>query len=62
MEISAKNNINVNECFDLLVDELLKNKNQDEIKTFYLRKTKTDLSISSSIKDKKKSKECCWIE
>jgi small GTP-binding protein len=58
MEISAKNNINVNECFDLIVDELLDKKTEDEIMERYSRKKKCDLSISSKQKITKKQ-GCC---
>ena len=40
MEISAKTNENVNECFDLLVDELLDKKTESEIMERYSRKKK----------------------
>ena len=40
LEISAKNNINVNEGFDLIVDELLKGKSDNEILKMYSRKNK----------------------
>jgi Ras-related protein Rab-1A len=58
MEISAKSNINVNECFDLIVDELLDKKTEDEIMERYSRKKKCDLSISSKQKITKKQ-GCC---
>ena len=47
IETSAKTGMNVNKCFEVLIDELFKNKNADEIKEEYLRKNKNDLSIST---------------
>ena len=58
MEISAKTNKNVNECFDLLVDELLDKKTENEIMERYSRKRKNNLSISSKHKEAKKQ-GCC---
>ena len=57
MEISAKSNINVNECFDLIIEELLDKKTESEIMERYSRKKKCNLSISS--KQKAKKKGCC---
>ena len=58
MEISAKSNINVNECFDLIIEELLDKKTEGEIMERYSRKKKCDLSISSKQKITKKQ-GCC---
>ena len=59
LEISAKDGINVNECFDLLIDELFKNKSNDEIKEMYFRKPRSDLSISTKRTNYEKKKGCC---
>ena len=60
IETSAKENININEGFDLIVDELLKDKNYDQIIEKFSRKTKCELSVSSSkTSDNKKKKGCC---
>ena len=58
MEISAKSNINVNECFDLIIEELLDKKTEGEIMERYSRRKKCDLSISSKQKITKKQ-GCC---
>ena len=59
IETSAKEGTNVNECFELLIDELFKNKTHDQIKEIYLRKAKSDLSISSKTINTNKKKKCC---
>ena len=62
IECSAKENINVNEAFDLLIDELLKGKTEKEILELYERKSKSDLSISTRKTVNSKKKEggrCC---
>ena len=59
LEISAKNNINVNEGFDLIVDELLKGKSDNEILKMYSRKNKSDLSISTKKTENRKKGGCC---
>ena len=59
IEASAKEGTNVNECFDLLINELFKNKTNDQIKETYLRKAKSDLSISSKTTNANKKKKCC---
>ena len=58
LEVSAKNGININESFDKLVDELFKNKSREDILQSYLRKNKSDLSVSTknSIRNQK---GCC---
>ena len=58
LEVSAKSGININESFDLLVDELFKNKSREDIINSYLRKNKSDLSVSTknSIRNQK---GCC---
>ena len=60
LEVSAKNNININEAFDLMVNEILKEKDENTIIKSFSRKTKSDLSISTEKQEvnKKKSK-CC---
>ena len=57
IETSAKEGTNVNECFELLIDELFKNKTNDQIKETYLRKAKSDLSISSKASNANKKKK-----
>ena len=59
LEVSVKNIINVNESFDLIIDELFKNKSKEQIKEKYLRKKKNDLSISTKKTNLKKQKGCC---
>ena len=59
IETSAKEGTNVSECFELLIDELFKNKTPDQIKEIYLRKAKSDLSISSKTINTNKKKKCC---
>jgi small GTP-binding protein len=61
IECSAKENINVNEAFDLIIEELLKGKTDNEILELYERKTKSDLSISSkkTAGSKKGAGGCC---
>ena len=57
LETSARENINVNEGFDLIVNELFKDKTQAQIVEMFSRKNRSDLSIStskSSVKQKKK--------
>ena len=58
LEISAKNFININECFDLLVEEILDKKTEKEIMDRYSRKKKNDISISTK-KTVKQKKGCC---
>ena len=59
LDVSAKNAINVNESFDLIVEELFRNRSKEEIKNMYLRKKKNDLSISSKKTNLKNQKACC---
>ena len=59
LEVSAKNNINVNEGFNLLIDELLKDKTEDEIMELFSRKNRSDLSISTKKSSVKKKGGCC---
>lgn len=59
LECSAKENINVNEGFDLIIDELLKDKNENEIMEMYSRKTRSDLSISTKKPGNQKKGKCC---
>ena len=60
LETSAKDNINVKEGFELMVDELLKGKNQDYLIERFLRKTRNDLSLETDKpQDKKKKKKGC---
>jgi Ras-related protein Rab-1A len=59
IETSAKTGMNINKCFEVLIDELFKNKNADEIKEEYLRKNKNDLSISTKKTNVKEKGGCC---
>ena len=60
LETSAKDNINVKEGFELMVDELLKGKNKDYLIERFLRKTRNDLSLETDKpQDKKKKKKGC---
>ena len=60
IETSAKNNINIEECFDLMVNEILKEKDDNTIIKLFSRKTKSDLSISTEKpEDNKKKAKCC---
>ena len=60
LETSAKDNINVKEAFILLVEELLKDKNEKEILEMYSRNKRRDLSIGTKkTAIKKKKKGCC---
>ena len=60
LETSAKDNINVKEAFILLVEELLKDKNEKEILEMYSRNKRSDLKKKKkkTAIDKKK-KGCC---
>ena len=57
LETSVKNNININEAFELIIDELLKNKDVNQIVEQYSRKTRSDLSISTKRTERKNKKE-----
>ena len=59
LETSAKQSINVNEGFEMLVNELLKGKNESQIVEMFSRKTRSDLSISSKTNSTKKQKSGC---
>ena len=59
LETSARENINVNEGFDLIVNELFKDKTQEQIVELFSRKNRSDLSISTSKPSVKKKKNCC---
>ena len=60
LEVSAKNNININEAFDLMVNEILKEKDENTIIKLFSRKTKSDLSISTEKQEvNKKRSKCC---
>ena len=59
LETSAKQSINVNEGFEMLVNELLKGKNENQIVEMFSRKTRSDLSISSKTNSTKKQKSGC---
>ena len=59
MEVSAKNNVNVNEGFDIIVNELLKDKDENQIIEMFSRKTRSDLSVCTTKSENNKKKECC---
>ena len=59
LEVSAKDNINVAEGFNLIVDELLKDKTEEEIIELYSRKNKSDLSINTNKTDVRQRTGCC---
>jgi len=59
LEVSAKDNINVAEGFNLIVDELLKDKTEEEIIELYSRKNKSDLSINTNKTDVRQKTRCC---
>jgi small GTP-binding protein len=59
LECSAKDNINVSEGVETLIDELLKGKSDNEILEMYCRKIRSDLSISSKKTVNKKKGGCC---
>jgi len=59
LETSAKDNINVKDAFILLVEELLKGKNQKEILQMYSRNKRSDLSISTKKTTNVKNKKGC---
>ena len=60
LETSAKENINVKEAFFLIVEELLKDKNEKEILQMYSNKKRSDLSISTKkTTANNKNRRCC---
>ena len=60
LETSAKQNIKVNEGFDLMINELLKDKSENEIIEMFSRKTRSDLSISTrKTVESTKKRGCC---
>jgi len=59
LETSAKDNINVKDAFILLVEELLKGKNEKEILQMYSRNKRSDLSISTKKTTNVKNKKGC---
>ena len=60
LETSAKQNIKVNEGFDLMINELLKDKSENEIIERFSRKTRSDLSISTrKTVERTKKRGCC---
>ena len=59
LETSAKENINVNEGFDLMINELFKGKSENQIIEQFSRKTRSDLSISSKKGSQKNTKGGC---
>ena len=59
LESSAKENINVKEAFILIVEELLKDKNEKEILQMYSRNKRSDLSISTKKTTNVEKRKCC---
>ena len=59
LETSAKENINVKEAFILIVEELLKDKNEKEILQMYSRNKRSDLSISTKKTTNVEKRKCC---
>ena len=59
LEVSAKDNINVVEVFNLIIEELLKDKTEEEIMEMYSRKNKSDLSISTKKTNVQQKTGCC---
>ena len=47
IETSAKQNTFVNEAFNLIIDELLKDRTEEQIVEMFSRKTKSDLSVTT---------------
>lgn len=60
IETSAKNGTNIKEAFDLLINELLKNKSLEEIIKIFGRHDSEDVSqITEKTEIQKKKKKCC---
>ena len=60
LETSAKENINVKEAFNLMVEELLKGKSEKDILQLYSRNKRSDLSISTKkTQTNDKKGKCC---
>ncbi len=60
IETSAKQNLFVNDAFDLIINEILKNKTEEQIIEMFSRKTRSDLSVTTKkTNDKNKKNKCC---
>ena len=60
IETSAKQNLFVNNAFDLIINEILKNKTEEQIVEMFSRKTRSDLSVTTKkTNDKNKKNNCC---
>ena len=60
IETSAKQNTFVNDAFNLIIDELLKDKTEEQIVEMFSRKTKSDLSVTTKkTNEKLKKNGCC---
>ena len=60
IETSAKQNTFVNDAFNLIIDELLKDRTEEQIVEMFSRKTKSDLSVTTKkTNEKLKKNGCC---
>ena len=60
IETSAKQNTFVNDAFNLIIDELLKDRTEEQIVEMFSRKTKSDLSVTTKkTNEKMKKNGCC---
>ena len=60
IETSAKQNLFVNDAFDLIINEILKNKTEEQIVEMFSRKTRSDLSVTTKkTNDKNRKNGCC---
>ena len=60
IETSAKQNTFVNDAFNLIIDELLKDRTEEQIGEMFSRKTKSDLSVTTKkTNEKLKKNGCC---
>ncbi len=56
IETSAKQNTFVNDAFNLIIDELLKDRTEEQIVEMFSRKTKSDLSVTTKKTNEKLKK------
>ena len=60
IETSAKQNTFVNDAFNLIIDELLKDRTEEQIVEMFSKKTKSDLSVTTKkTNEKLKKNGCC---
>ena len=59
IETSAKQNTFVNDAFNLIIDELLKDRTEEQIVEMFSRKTKSDLSVTTKKTNEKLKKK--WM-